>query len=120
MKQKLKLVEVVRSLSLTFPLDLLYIVSIFTLFRPGFFALLIQAPKLHIVMYLLFPTLMHNLTETMTHLKVQFKLYSFLTHIALRWLPRVFINKPSYLAYVTEGSLVTLSLRFCSQLRFTA
>ena len=33
----------------------------------------------------------------------------------LRWLPRVFTNNPSYLAYVTEGNLVTLSLRFCSQ-----
>ena len=31
------------------------------------------------------------------------------------WLPRVFTNNPSYLAYVTEGHLVTLSLRFCSR-----
>ena len=34
---------------------------------------------------------------------------------ALRWLPRVFTNNPSYLAYVTERNLVTLSLRFCSR-----
>ena len=34
---------------------------------------------------------------------------------ALRWLPRVFTNNPSYQAYVTEGNLVTLSLRFCSR-----
>ena len=27
-----------------------------------------------------------------------------------RWLPRVFTNNPSYLEYVTEGILVTLSL----------
>ena len=33
----------------------------------------------------------------------------------LRWLPRVFTNNPSYQAYVTEGNLVTLSLRFCSR-----
>ena len=33
----------------------------------------------------------------------------------LRWLPRVFTNNPSYLAYVTERNLVTLSLRFCSR-----
>ena len=32
----------------------------------------------------------------------------------LRRLPRVFTNDPSYLAYVTEGNLVTLSLLFCS------
>ena len=34
---------------------------------------------------------------------------------SLRWLPRVFTNNPSYQAYVTEGNLVTLSLRFCSR-----
>ena len=90
-------------------------VSIFILFRPCFFALLIQPTKLHIVMHSLFSTLLDNLTETMTHLNVQFKLYSFLTHIALRWLPRVFTNNPSHLAYFTEGTLLTLSLRFCSQ-----
>ena len=84
-------------------------------FRPCFFALLIQSTKLHIVIHSLFSTLLDNLTETMTHLNVQFKLYSFLTHIALRCLPRVFTNNPSYLAYVTEGNIVTLSLRFCSQ-----
>ena len=33
----------------------------------------------------------------------------------LRWLPRVFTNNPSYLAYDTEGHLVTLSLRFGSR-----
>ena len=33
----------------------------------------------------------------------------------LRWLPRVFTNNASYLAYVTERNLVTLSLRFCSR-----
>ena len=33
----------------------------------------------------------------------------------LRWLPRVFSNNPSYLAYDTEGNLVTLSLRFGSR-----
>ena len=33
----------------------------------------------------------------------------------LRWLPRVFTNNPSYQAYVTEGNLVTLSLRYCSR-----
>ena len=33
----------------------------------------------------------------------------------LRWLPTVFANNPSYQAYVTEGNLVTLSLRFCSR-----
>ena len=32
----------------------------------------------------------------------------------LRWLPRVFTKNPSYPAYVTEGNLVTFSLRFCS------
>ena len=35
--------------------------------------------------------------------------------LKLRWLPRVFTNNPSYLAYVTERNLVTLSLRFCSR-----
>ena len=35
--------------------------------------------------------------------------------VPLRWLPRVFTNNPSYLAYVTERNLVTLSLRFCSR-----
>ena len=35
--------------------------------------------------------------------------------LCLRWLPRVFTNNPSYLAYVTERNLVTLSLRFCSR-----
>ena len=35
--------------------------------------------------------------------------------VDLRWLPRVFTNNPSYQAYVTEGNLVTLSLRFCSR-----
>ena len=34
--------------------------------------------------------------------------------VRLRWFPRVFTNNPSYLTYVTEGNLVTLSLRFCS------
>ena len=29
-------------------------------------------------------------------------------------LPRVFTKNPSYPAYVTEGNLVTFSLRFCS------
>ena len=33
----------------------------------------------------------------------------------LRWLPRVFTNNPSYLAYDTKGNLVTLSLRFGSR-----
>ena len=33
----------------------------------------------------------------------------------LRWLPRVFTNNPSYLAYDTEGNLLTLSLRFGSR-----
>ena len=33
----------------------------------------------------------------------------------LRWLPRVFTNNPSYLAYDAEGNLVTLSLRFGSR-----
>ena len=33
----------------------------------------------------------------------------------LRWLPGVFTNNPSYLAYDTEGNLVTLSLRFGSR-----
>ena len=33
----------------------------------------------------------------------------------LRWLPRVFSNNPSYLAYDTEGNVVTLSLRFGSR-----
>ena len=32
----------------------------------------------------------------------------------LRWLPRVFTNNPSYLAYDTKGNLVTLSLLFGS------
>ena len=35
--------------------------------------------------------------------------------LILRWLPRVFTNNPSYLAYVTERNLVTLSLGFCSR-----
>ena len=35
--------------------------------------------------------------------------------LSLRWLTRVFTNNPSYLAYVTEQTLVTLSLRFCSR-----
>ena len=35
--------------------------------------------------------------------------------LSLRWLTRVFTNNPSYLAYVTEQNLVTLSLRFCSR-----
>ena len=39
----------------------------------------------------------------------------FFTSFSLRWLPRVFTNNPSYLAYVTERNLVTLSLRFCSR-----
>ena len=30
---------------------------------------------------------------------------------SLRWLPRVFTNNPSYLAYDTEGNPVTMSLR---------
>ena len=34
---------------------------------------------------------------------------------SLRWLPRIFTNNLCYLAYVTEGNLVTLSLRFCSR-----
>ena len=34
---------------------------------------------------------------------------------SLRWLPRVFTNNPSYLAYDTKGNLVTLSLRFGSR-----
>ena len=33
----------------------------------------------------------------------------------VRWLPRVFTNNPSYLAYDTKGNLVTLSLRFGSR-----
>ena len=33
----------------------------------------------------------------------------------LRWLPRVFTNNPSFLAYDAEGNLVTLSLRFGSR-----
>ena len=33
----------------------------------------------------------------------------------LRWLPRVFTNNPSYLAYDTEGNLLTLPLRFGSR-----
>ena len=33
----------------------------------------------------------------------------------LRWLRRVFTNNASYLAYVTERNLVTLSLQFCSR-----
>ena len=32
-----------------------------------------------------------------------------------RWLPGVFTNNISYLAYVTERNLVTLSLQFCSR-----
>ena len=38
-----------------------------------------------------------------------------LPFLHLRWLPRVFTNNPSYLAYVTERDLVTLSLRFGSR-----
>ena len=34
---------------------------------------------------------------------------------SLRWLPRIFTNNLSYLAYVTEENLVTLSLQFCSR-----
>ena len=37
------------------------------------------------------------------------------TFFGLRWLPGVFTNNPSYLAYVTEGNLINLSLRFCSR-----
>ena len=33
----------------------------------------------------------------------------------LRWLAIVFTNNPSYVAYVTERNVVTLSLRFCSR-----
>ena len=34
---------------------------------------------------------------------------------SVRWLPRVFTNNPSYLAYDAEWNLVTLSLRFGSR-----
>ena len=45
----------------------------------------------------------------------RFGFFELLVFEPLRWLPRVFTNNPSYLAYVTERDLVTLSLRFCSQ-----
>ena len=51
----------------------------------------------------------------LTEKKLHEGVVDYSTNRPLRWIPRVFTNNPSYLAYVTERNLVTLSLRFCSR-----
>ena len=70
--------------------------------------ILVQVEKENLSSYV------HVLSKT-SHREVSGRSRAVTSKGNLRWLPRVFTNNPSYLAYVRERNLVTLSLRFCSR-----